>query len=211
MDAGYSIRGVVVDNRGQPIAGASISATLHGPFQPQATYNLSGPDGSFFLSGLEPVEYTLRCDEGFQRSVDTHGQRRRFAEILVKKVVGGTDGVRIVLPSSVLTSGIIVGPDKTPVPGVVVYEKTTQGSEPATTFLSWLATTDEQGKFSIWVEENTSKSFFAYPSLHNPVNQFGVMQFDKDGKLDNSFEVAISIPAGATDFLIELPKVPAKK
>lgn len=205
LDSGAFIRGVVVDTAGRPIPGASVSVHQPKMRSRRVAYNLCASDGSFFVAGLENQEYDLRCDEGFHGLVDASGQRRRFSEIMLESIAAGSEGIRIVLPSAQASTGIVLGPEGTPVSHAIVYERDHAADG---TWTPLLATSGQHGQFTIWIDEGSSKEVFVYPSLHDPNNQYGVWQYDAEGKVDFSFEVAATIPAGAVDFVIQLPKLP---
>jgi protocatechuate 3,4-dioxygenase beta subunit len=68
LQRGHPLTGRVVDDSGQPVAGAEVILSSRGPSLPWAMWDhrgataWSGPDGSFRVDGLFPGTYEVGCD-----------------------------------------------------------------------------------------------------------------------------------------------------
>jgi hypothetical protein len=101
--SGPGIGGVVVDDAGSPVAGASVKAQREGTWGPPAWGRLTTEaDGSFFLCGLEMARFTIIA-------------RREgpFQEVSAPCEIGQHD-LRLVLPRGARVTGTVLGPDGQP-------------------------------------------------------------------------------------------------
>lgn len=135
-----SIRGVVVDQHGDPEANAWVSATpadeklsiwAQRLAVSQPARVLCDADGRFELTGLSPrARYTLRVEQPYDNATVVHG------------VAAGQD-VRIVLPSSGSISGIVRDVNGRPVARAQVSAQQHETASARTT------TSSEDGSFEI--------------------------------------------------------------
>jgi len=199
LDAGLSIRGFVVDGEGRPIPGQTVALVSQENPSTELTYSFSLQDGSFQISGLEPGTFSLKC-EPFVVHADSLGRPRYFADAFVEDVAAGSEGIRIVLPETVSTTGIVLGPSGEPVPMVNVYF-TQRG------FGHMLTTTNSLGEFTVWLQEGKMNALRFYPAPEHEVNQWA-HHYDNAGKIDMSYEFVVeSILSGAQNLVIQLPKI----
>lgn len=94
LDPQGGLRGVVVDDRGDPVAGVMVNAQGEGYGSGQ-----SGDDGSFELRGLLPGDYQVRADRPNAPPVVSPDGTLPDA-VPAKVVVGEVTEVRLVVPSA---------------------------------------------------------------------------------------------------------------
>ncbi len=122
---GYSIAGTIVDERGEPVEGARVSvipssqggqtgiAKLLNQFMEMFEGNmvilwdplLSGKDGSFRASSLQPVTYTIQVEKS------------GYAEATASRIPAGTEGVVLLLSKGTVITARVLDPDFQPVQG----------------------------------------------------------------------------------------------
>lgn len=156
IDLGLSIRGIVVDPRGHPVACANVSVDpASAPFA-EITYDLTRADGSFVLSGLESGAYMLRAGPGGSPgALPTRGTppprgARPLAEGLPVAAAAGDSSVRVVLPFAATISGIVRGPDDQPLANAVIWLR---APGPVVAW-SRPTTSDHGGLFALWVADD---------------------------------------------------------
>jgi len=116
LKAGRTVAGIVVDDKGLPLAGTAIwvrvdarSAAEDNAFRQRGPRQVTGPDGRFAIPHLPE-------NEGFLLYACRH-DRSQFQQDLDPPLA---EPLRIVLPSSGRLPGRIVDPDGHPVPGAYV-------------------------------------------------------------------------------------------
>jgi len=126
-----TVRGVVVDGGGSPIAGAEVElerpgATAHEKAVATTTSDL---DGSFELAGLAPSSTPLRLRVGCGSPRGTtviEGELTLDAGAVI-------EGQRLVVPTLASVSGRVVDPDGRPLQGAIVKVRGAQGTPVTTT------------------------------------------------------------------------------
>ncbi len=153
VDTGLSIQGVVVDEAGHLVPGATVDVRAEYPSHP-LTYTLARQDGSFLLTGLDPGAYLVTASPG--------GRTQRLAERRLDAVPAGTKDLRIVLPAAAEIRGTVLGPDGEPVAGAAIL--LVEGEE----FLRMLGSSDRHGRFSSWIEKGTTATLVVQPPAGAP-------------------------------------------
>jgi protocatechuate 3,4-dioxygenase beta subunit len=141
VQAGLSIRGIVVDAAGERAANVELTASpvyRRGP-RPQKTHStgLSKPDGSFELTGLHPDRYEILTLAWRGRSIPS--------ELPVVELPSGADldDVRVVLPPLGHVRGRVIDETGKPVSGVVI------GASPVRGLGSGRGFSNDAGEFEI--------------------------------------------------------------
>lgn len=183
IDLGLSITGVVVNREGRPIPGASVRAILPEENWRSVTYNITQPDGTFTLIGLDDGPYLLHAEGS---SSDQH-----YGESFVKDVRGGASGLRFVLPRTLQVSGIVVGPDDEPVQDAIVQTWSNEYTNNA-------CDSSQNGGFTLWVADDSNVTLLVIP----PFNRSSVQQ------IDPSLAVTVeNVIPGTKDLVIRLPRL----
>jgi hypothetical protein len=135
-----TLRGVAVDEAGQPVGRARILAGREGA----APTTTSREDGTFELRGLEPGDWRIEAEA----SGPEH--RRLHAEIVEvhleeKRPV---EGLRLILRPRLTLSGQVVGPAGNGIAGVLLYGVLDQEQQLLQRYLPQ-ATTDVSGAFTL--------------------------------------------------------------
>ncbi len=183
LDVGLTIAGMVVNRDGQPVPEASVSVHHSGEAS-RITYNLTQPDGSFLLVGLDAGSYLLLADGGFSI--------RHYGELLVNDVMAGDSGLRLVLPDALEISGVVFGPDDQPLQGATVQVWTSEPTHNA-------CNSGRDGRFTLWVSDDRNVTIAAFPPFvvyaGTPV----------DGSLTVTVE---NVTPGTMNLVIRLPRLP---
>ncbi|HEY6178536.1 MAG TPA: carboxypeptidase regulatory-like domain-containing protein, partial [Kofleriaceae bacterium] len=127
---GSPLSGRIIDESGQPIAGARVTALPY-YHEPGTTPVRSNDRGEFTIPALAPGHYTLLAVD------DEHAPTH-----LSKKVAGGPVGdLEIVMKAPGLITGVVLDRDRRPVPLATVSSRQPDGMR--------RATTDENGAFEL--------------------------------------------------------------
>lgn len=205
--ANLSVSGLLADIQGNPVIGASISILSYGEGQPDRVTTKSNSQGRFTLAGVCEGKINLRVDI-------THEGKRLSARVITN---GGATGIKIVAregrailqnlgtesyeqiirSNEKAIAGVAVDESGSPVAGVPLgvrcHRKLREDGKFSWTFSSFGdlgATTDEQGRFAIPIEEDG-----AYNLLFSPDNYAAIIAYDVPvGKKD----LKITLRAGGT-------------
>lgn len=142
LTKGPAVGGRVVDEQGQPIAGARVwamdAANAWEGGAGERVAQTSAKDGSFTIPALAPGSYTL------------HAKDERHAPAVTPpvQVVAGapTTGLEVVMKEAAVVAGVVVGTDGAPVPYATVKIASTRWSPDMT---NRQAAADDQGAFEI--------------------------------------------------------------
>lgn len=142
LDAGGSLRGIVVNASGTPVAGARIAVSKQGSsFFGQEPGALSDTGGQFELRGLAPGSTSL---------IATHP---RFADQRVQGVTvdpaAATTEVRIVMAVGGTLQGAVRGRDGAGIPGLTIRVLPMAGQRPSFGGSKFEVVTGDDGAFSI--------------------------------------------------------------
>jgi len=140
LPRGEGIEGIVLDERGEPLAGARVSANSTGQVRPGSgrTWGSAKTDleGRLEIYGLRKGEYRLRASY--------HG--RYAAEVVVES---GTKDVRIRMREAGRLAGRARGVNGMPVPGAQVRARVSDPSDPNRNENVGWTRTDPDGRFSL--------------------------------------------------------------
>ena len=197
LDEGLSIEGVVLDEAGSPVVAQTVSlGSVDNPFE-QITYNFTGIDGSFKLSGLEVGDFSIWCNGRAFPSDSEIVDEMSFLDVIVSDVAAGTKDLRIVLPKAKLTQGIVVDSNGEAAAMVNVYIEQ-HG------WLTMLDTTNSMGEFAIWLDPKKGTPVHFYPAPAHVDLQWA-WHYDENNKIDMSYELVLNnIVAGQEDVVVNL-------
>lgn len=123
---GLSIRGVVVDEAGQPLAGINVSLrSLETGIANQNSIR-SGLDGRFELPGLPSGRYSVLCWSNNQAGSEADGTL--LAGAIVDEVEAGRSDLRVTLRAGRLARGVVQDSRGAPLAGVLVCANTRRGA-----------------------------------------------------------------------------------
>ncbi len=150
LDARGTIRGRVLDEHGNPLAGVYVSAQgthQDGDALPVGHVHVrSGDDGGFELAGLPEGEYLLRA---YPLETPSSAAGEPWLPATVERVATGSQAVRIELPRGASIRGRVLDAHGTPLAGYVVA-----GAKSGAT--GEFAQTDAQGRFSLSVPRDST-------------------------------------------------------
>jgi uncharacterized GH25 family protein/peroxiredoxin len=202
--ANLSVSGQIVDTQGNPVADSSIASSGYGDGQPDRVTAHSDSQGRFNLEGVCEGKITIR--------VDANRDGKRLSARVITN--GGATGIRIVAregravvqnlgtkaykqivqTGKKIIAGVAVDENGSPVAGVpvgVCCRKTKREDGKFTwTFSSFTdlkATTDQQGRFAIELQEGEEFNLLFSPDKHAAM-------------------IVYDIPAGKKDLKVTLPE-----
>jgi hypothetical protein len=123
---GLSIRGVVVDEAGEPLAGINVSLrSLETGISNQNSIR-SGPDGGFELPGLPRGRYQVLCWSNNRSGSEADGTL--LAGAIVDEVEAGRSDLRVTLRAGRFARGVVQDKSGAPLAGVFVCANTARGA-----------------------------------------------------------------------------------
>lgn len=193
LDPGFSISGIVTDDAGHPVLGATVSVAPESDPGRRLTYAIAGSDGDFRIAGLEIGSYCVSADAGFNESNASGWTGRKLGRIDLHEVAAGRTDLQITLPSAASVSGVVLGPDESPVPGAVLFFWI-----PGESHGEGLATSGSDGRFEFWLNQGQSGSLHVNPPMLVLPGQ----------PMDRSLEVVIpDVRAGDSGLVVRLPRL----
>ena len=205
--ADLSVSGQIVDTQGNPVADSRITSSGYGDGQPSRVTAQSDSQGRFTLEGVCGGKITIRVDAN-------RNGKRLSARVITN---GGATGIRIVAregravvqnlgtkaykqivqTGKKIIVGVAVDENGSPVAGVpvgVCCRKTKRENGKFTwTFSSFIdlkATTDQQGRFAIELQEGEEFNLLFSPDKHAAMIVYDVPAGKKDLK--------VTLPHGGT-------------
>jgi len=194
--ANLTISGQVVDMEGNPVSGARLDG--YGEGQPSRVSTQTDAEGKFVLPGVceAPLNIQAEASRGGRRltaSVVTDGGASDVRIVLREgnspvQRVGGKGYDQIVASGEKVVAGVVVDESGKPVAGVPVgvccHKKDRDGrmSWMFSSFSNWKATTDNQGRFAIVLEDGEFNLLLS-PDKHAATIAYDIPCNTKDLKM----------------------------
>ncbi len=189
------LAGVIVDEKGRPLAGAKVH--MWDWVDDPKNFTFSGPDGVF------------RLKAGNERTVQVRFTKDGFAPVFVTHQPVGEKGLVIALDRTTYFEGVVRGPDGRPAAGAVI--RADSGPKMMEGGLApevWTTTTaDADGKYRLYVQPDEY-------AFHVKAKGAGVARLEKTGigpgqarKLDVALQPGITFRAKVVDSVTGRPVV----